>query len=673
MDKKQAEVRLKELRREIEHHNYRYHVLDDPEIDDFAYDKLTRELKAIEKEFPDLITPDSPTRQVGARVYRNSFAEVRHEVQMASLQDVFSTDDVREFDRRVRESVSDPAYVVEPKIDGLSVSMEYTDGYFTRGSTRGDGFVGEDVTENIRTIRSLPRKLADPLPFLEVRGEVYMSRENFLKAVEQQELNSERPFKNPRNAAAGSLRQKDPHIAAKRNLDVLVFNIQRIEGKTVSTHEESLRFLQEQGFPVVEHFPLTGSIEEAVEDIARNGERRGEYPFDIDGAVVKVNDFSQREVLGSTAKYPRWAVAYKYPPEEKETVLREVEVTVGRTGVLTPTALFDPITLAGTTVSRAILHNQDFIDEKQIAVGDTILVRKAGEIIPEVLGVTRHAGLNPVFRLPEVCPSCGHPVSRDGDDAAVRCSNAACPAQLERNLIHFASRDAMDVDGLGEAVISALLEAGCVHAPPDLYRLKADTLAGMDRMGEKSAANLLASLEKSKSNDLSRLLYGLGIRNIGQKASQLLARRFGTLEALMNASAAELTSIDGFGEVMAQSVVSFFADAGNRAMVEDLISLGLNTRSLDAPVSERLTGLTFVLTGTLATLKRSEATAKLEALGAKVSGSVSKKTSYVVAGEDAGSKLTKAQSLGVPILSETELISVLEGEPLPGKEASDGI
>jgi len=662
MDGQSAAARAKELRREIEHHNYRYHVLDDPEIDDFAYDRLTRELKAIESEHPELITPDSPTQQVGARVYQNSFAEVRHEVQMASLQDVFSTDEVREFDRRVRESIDKPEYVVEPKIDGLSVSLEYTDGYFTRGSTRGDGFVGEDVTENLRTIRSLPQKLREALPFLEVRGEVYMSREAFFKVVERQELNSEKPFKNPRNAAAGSLRQKDPRVTAKRMLDLLVFNIQRIEGKSIGTHVESLEFLRSLGFPVIPNFRTTTSIEEAIGEIAENGEKRGEYPFDIDGAVVKINTFSARETLGSTARFPRWAVAYKYPPEEKESVLRSIEVTVGRTGVLTPTALFDPITLAGTTVSRAILHNQDFIDEKQIAVGDVIIVRKAGEIIPEVLGVSRHTGENPVFRLPEVCPSCGHPVSRDGDDAALRCTNAACPAQLLRNLIHFASRDAMDIEGLGEAAVVALTQAGLVSAPPDLYRLKADELAALERMGERSAQNLLAALEKSKANDLYRLIFGLGIRNIGQKASQQLARRFGTMKALMEAPLEEITMIGGFGEVMAQSVVNYFADDGNRAMVRELIALGLNTHSLEAPVSDRLAGQTFVLTGTLANFTRAEATARLEALGAKVAGSVSKKTSYVVAGEDAGSKLTKAQGLGIPVLSETELAALLGDE-----------
>ena len=660
MDKSAAEARAAALRREIEHHNYRYHVLDDPEIDDFAYDALTRELKAIEAEFPDLVTPDSPTQQVGARIWQNTFAEVRHTVQMASLQDVFSADEVRDFDRRVRESVERPEYVVEPKIDGLSVSLEYRDGYFARGSTRGDGFVGEDVTENLKTIRSIPHKLKDPLPFLEVRGEVYLPRENFFKVVEQQELHSERPFKNPRNAAAGSLRQKDPRVTAKRMLEILVFNVQQIEGKTLSSHAESLEYLRALGFPVIGNFRTTDSIEEALRDIEENGARRGEYPFDIDGAVVKVNDFSQRDLLGATAKFPRWAIAYKYPPEEKETVLRAIEVNVGRTGVLTPTAVFDPITLAGTTVSRATLHNQDFIDEKQIALGDTIVVRKAGEIIPEVLSVSRHAGENPVFCLPAACPSCGHPVSRDGDDAAVRCTNVACPAQLVRNLIHFASRDAMDIEGLGEAVVLLLTENGLVRAPQDLYRLRADRLVALDRMGEKSAQNLLDALERSKHNDLSRLLYGLGIRNIGQKASQQLARNFGTLDAVMRASAQEILAIDGFGAVMAQSVVDFFADAGNRRMMEELVSLGLNTESGEAPVSDRLAGQTFVLTGTLSSLTRAEATARLEALGAKVAGSVSKKTNYVVAGEEAGSKLTKAQALGVPILSETQLLALLD-------------
>lgn len=661
MEKQEASLRAAQLRHEIEHHNYCYHVLDEPEIDDFAYDALTRELKAIEAEYPELVTPDSPTQKVGARVWQSTFDEVRHAVQMGSLQDVFSFDEVRDFDRRVRETVSSPEYVVEPKIDGLSVSLEYRDGLLVRGSTRGDGFIGEDVTQNIRTIRSIPHQLPVALPFLEVRGEVYMPKESFLRVVEQQELNDERPFKNPRNAAAGSLRQKDARVTAKRMLDILVFNIQQIEGKALTSHAESLEFLRLLGFHVVDNFRTTDSIETALGFIEENGARRGEYPFDIDGAVVKVNDFSQREQLGSTAKFPRWAVAFKYPPEEKETTLLSVEVNVGRTGVLTPTAVFEPITLAGTTVSRAVLHNQDFIDEKQIAVGDTIVVRKAGEIIPEVLSVKLHAGKNPVFRLPSVCPSCGHPVFRDGDDAAVRCTNLSCPAQVLRNLIHFASRDAMDIEGLGEAVVEALCASGLVRSPADLYRLEASQISVLDRMGDKSAQNLIDAIARSKENDLSRLVYGLGIRNIGQKASQLLARRFETLDRLQAASAEELTAIDGFGAVMADSLLKFFADDANRVLLDELRALGINTVCRDVPVSARLAGQTFVLTGTLATLTRSDATKQLEALGAKVSGSVSKKTTYVVAGEEAGSKLTKAQSLGVPILSEAELLSILNG------------
>ncbi len=660
MNKKEAESRAAVLRREIEHHNYCYHVLDEPEIDDFAYDALTRELKSLEAAFPEIVTPDSPTQKVGARVWQSSFVEVRHAVQMGSLQDVFSFDEVRDFDRRVRETVTDPAYVVEPKIDGLSVSLEYTDGWLTRGSTRGDGFVGEDVTENLRTIRSIPKKLPAALPFLEVRGEVYMPRGSFEKVVAQQELNGERPFKNPRNAAAGSLRQKDARVTAKRMLDIFVFNIQQIEGKTLSSHAESLEFLRSLGFPVIGNFQTTDSIEEAVRFIEENGKRRGGYAFDIDGAVVKVDSFAQRESLGSTAKFPRWAVAFKYPPEEKETTLLDIEVKVGRTGVLTPTAVFEPITLAGTTVSRAVLHNQDFIDEKQIAVGDTIVVRKAGEIIPEVLSVSKHAEKNPVYRLPSVCPSCGHAVSRDEDDAAVRCTNLACPAQFLRNLIHFASRDAMDIEGLGEAVVELLTENKLVRTPPDLYRLKAEQIAPLERMGDKSAQNLIAAIEKSKENGLSRLLFGLGIRNIGQKAAQLLARRFGTMDKLAAASQEELLAIDGFGQVMADSVTAFFSDGENRAMVSELAALGVDLTCRDAAASDRLAGQIFVLTGTLAAMTRGEATARLEALGAKVSGSVSKKTSYVVAGEEAGSKLTKAQSLGVPVLSETEFLSLLE-------------
>jgi len=659
MEKLKAKERAKALRKEILHHNYCYHVLDDPQIDDFAYDALTRELKAIEAEYPELITSDSPTQMVGARVWQSSFEEVRHTVQMASLQDVFSYDEVRDFDRRVRGEEIEPEYVVEPKIDGLSVSLEYVDGVFTRGSTRGDGFIGEDVTENLRTIRSIPKEIENAPHFLEVRGEVYMPRDSFEKVVVRQELNGEKPFKNPRNAAAGSLRQKDARITAQRMLDILVFNIQQIDGKELYSHAESLDYLRSLGFPVVSNFKTTSSIEEALEFIAQNGDKRGEYPFDIDGAVVKVNNFAQREILGSTAKFPRWAVAFKYPPEEKETTLLEIEINVGRTGVLTPTAVFEPITLAGTTVSRAVLHNQDFIDDKQIAVGDKIIVRKAGEIIPEVISVSCHCSDAGVYKIPDICPSCGHAVTREEGDSAVRCTNIACPAQLLRNLIHFASRDAMDIEGLGEAVVEMLVNNGFVKSPPDLYRIDADKIASLERMGDKSANNLIEAIEKSKGNDLSKLLFALGIRNIGQKASQILARRFGSMDKLASATEDELLTIDGFGKVMAESLVRFFRDDANIEMIEELKNLGLNMKCLDMPVSDRLAGKTFVLTGTLATLTRSEATAKLEALGAKVSGSVSKKTSFVVAGEEAGSKLTKAQTLGISILSEQELIKIL--------------
>ncbi len=658
--KETATTRAAALRGQIERCNYEYHVLDDPSLEDDEYDALTRELRKIEAEYPELITPDSPTQKIGAPILENTFEPVRHEVQMGSLQDVFSTDEVLLFDGRVRERLAGQRieYVVEPKIDGLSVSLEYRDGVFVRGSTRGDGFVGEDVTENLRTIRSIPKALPERLPFLEVRGEVYLPLESFSRIVAQQELNDERPFKNPRNAAAGSLRQKDPRVTAKRMLDILVFNIQRLEGKAVSSHTESLDFLRSLGFHTIPNYHAVDTIEQAVAEIAEIGERRGENPYDIDGAVVKVNAFAQREALGSTAKFPRWAVAYKYPPEEKSSTLLDIEVKVGRTGALTPTAVFEPITLAGTTVSRAVLHNQDFIDEKQIAIGDVILVRKAGEIIPEVLSVVTRSG-NPVYRLPDRCPSCGHPVSRDGDDAAIRCQNLACPAQLLRNLIHFASRDAMDIEGLGQAVVELLVSQGLVSSPIDLYRLEAEQLSTLERLGEKSAANLIAAIERSKENDLARLLFGLGIRNIGQKASQLLARRFGSMEALLAADREALIAIDSFGAVMADSLLSFFAQEENRAMLEALRALGVNMLCRDIPASDRLAGLSFVLTGTLPTLSRADATALIEGQGGKVTGSVSKKTSYVVAGEEAGSKLTRAQTLGVPVLDEAGLLSML--------------
>ncbi len=661
MEKHAAQKRIEELKKIVEYHSYRYYVLDNPEIEDYEFDRLMHELIDLEQEFPELQTPDSPTVRVGGATL-NDFQKVTHTVQMGSLQDVFSTNEVREFDARVRETIPAPLYVVEPKIDGLSVSLEYTDGRFTRGSTRGDGIVGEDVTENLKTIASIPLNLPEKLPLLEVRGEVYMPRLNFLKLVEQQEMNEETPFKNPRNAAAGSLRQKDPKIAAKRKLDIFVFNIQQIEGEELTSHKESLDYLKEQHFKVIPSYQRYDNIEDVIARIEEIGQMRGNLSYNIDGAVVKVDDFAQREQLGSTAKYPRWAVAYKYPPEEKKTVLTSIEINVGRTGVLTPTAVFDPIELAGTTVSRAVLHNEDFIKEKDIRIGDRIVVRKAGDIIPEVLSVVSHAPDSVPYEMPHRCPSCGSEVFRLDDEAALRCLNADCPAQLLRNLIHFASRDAMNIEGLGPAVIESLLDHSLLHSPADLYSLQREQIASLERMGEKSASNLLESIERSKQNDLSKLLFALGIRNVGQKAAVLLAQKFHPSGARFEANAEEIAEIDGFGNVMAQSVVDFFLLPETKVLIDKLKQAGVNTESKLIPAGERLAGLTFVLTGTLPTLGRREAAAMIEREGGKVSSSVSKKTSYVVAGEEAGSKLTKAQQLGVAILDEAGLLSLLSNE-----------
>lgn len=661
MDMKQAEKRAGELRRLIEKHNYSYYVLDNPSISDYEYDQLLHELIDLEAQYPQLALENSPTRRVGGAAL-NSFAPVRHEVQMGSLQDVFDFSELEAFDSRVREHVDKPVYIVEPKIDGLSVSLEYQNGAFVRGSTRGDGITGEDVSENLKTVRSIPMTLlsSNPPAFLEVRGEVYMPRSSFEKVVARQLENEEEPFKNPRNAAAGSLRQKDSRVTASRGLDIFVFNIQRIDGETLSGHRQSLEYLKSLGFKVIPSFKPFEKIDDAIAEIKAIGEKRYDYPFDIDGAVVKVDRFADRRLLGATAKFPRWAVAFKYPPEEKKTKLLEITVQVGRTGALTPTAVFEPITLAGTTVSRAVLHNQDFIDEKGISIGDIVVVRKAGDIIPEVVAVAEHQQGAPVYRIPETCPSCGSRAEREEGEAALRCVNLACPAQIARNLVHFASRDAMDIDGLGPAVVHQLLDAGLIHSPADLYTLTLEQLSGLERMGEKSAQNLLDALEKSKSRGLSRLVYALGIRGIGQKASQLLARRFQTMDGILAASAEEIAQIDGYGSIMAQSAADFFQLEQNRRLIDRLRALGLSMQCEDAPMGDSLTGKTFVLTGTLPTLSRSEAKEKIEAAGGKVRGSVSKKTDYVVAGEEAGSKLTKAEALGVTVIGESGLLELLK-------------
>lgn len=664
MDSIEAKDKIAVLTEAIREHNYHYYVLDNPEIPDFEYDRLMQELRALEAAFPQLAEEDSPTKVVGGAI-SNTFAPVTHVVQMGSLQDVFSPEEVDAFFTRVVTRVANPVFVVEPKIDGLSVSLEYTNGKFTRGSTRGDGFVGEDVTENLRTISSIPKSLKEPIPYLEVRGEVYMPIESFERVIREQELNGEKLFKNPRNAAAGSLRQKNPRVTAKRGLDIFVFNIQQIQGKEISGHHASLEQLKAWGFRVSPSYNAFTRLEDIKAEIAWIGENRGKFSFDIDGAVVKVDDFTHRETLGATSKFPRWAVAYKYPPEEKETTLLDVEINVGRTGALTPTAIFEPITLAGTTVSRAVLHNQDFIDQKQLAIGDKIIVRKAGDIIPEVVSVSCHHPEAAVYQIPMTCPACGQPAVRDLGDAVVKCQNVACPATRMRHLIHFASRDAMDIQGLGVAVVELLTEEGLVSSPADLYQLKVEQIAILERMGEKSAQNLINAIEKSKENDLSKLIFGLGIPNIGKTASGLLVQRFGSMEALMEAKVEEISQIEGFGQIMAKNVYDFFQNDQNRQLIHALKEAGVNmTGARPQSASELFAGKTFVLTGTLPSLTREQASELITQQGGKVSSSVSKKTGYLLAGEDAGSKLTKAQSLGVPILSEQDLLQMIQSQKI---------
>lgn len=659
MDIISAESRISELTKQLEYHNNLYYNMDEPEISDFEYDKMLRELETLEEQFPSLKSPFSPTNRVGGSAGAK-FSPVTHTVVMESLHDSFSHDELRDFDRRVREISPDVEYVVEPKFDGLSVSCEYENGIFVRGSTRGDGTTGEDVTDNLMTIQSLPKRIANAPEFMEVRGEVYMSFESFNELTKRQEENEEKTFKNPRNAAAGSLRQKNAKITAQRKLDIFVFNIQQVRGTELTTHAQSLNYLTELGFPTA-FYNVYDEIEDVISEIERIGDMRGSFDYAIDGAVVKVNSFETRSLLGSTAKYPKWAEAYKYPPEEKPTKLLNIEINVGRTGVLTPVGNFEPVLLAGTTVSRATLHNKDFIEEKGICVGDTVIIRKAGEIIPEVLSVKEHCKNAVPYEFPSRCPSCGSPVSKDDGEAAIRCTNTDCPAQLMRHLIHFVGRDAMDIDGFGPAVLEQLVNEGLVKSPADLYRLKAEDISNLERMAEKSANNLISAVEKSKENELYRLVFALGIRNIGLKAAKLLCENFPTIDDIMNAKAEDFEKIDGFGEIMALSIENYFLLDSTKELISDLKSLGLKMKS-SAPKSGNgiFSGKTFVLTGTLPTMKRSEASKLIEENGGKTSSSVSKKTSYVLAGEDAGSKLTKAQTLGITIISEEEFKSMLE-------------
>lgn len=660
MDFNLAQERVQFLTNELNYHNDRYYNNDSPEISDYEYDLMLRELENLEEQFPQLRKEDSPTQRVGGEA-AEKFSPVEHLVPMESLHDSFSFAELTDFDRKVREVVGNPFYVVEPKFDGLSVSAEYRDGIFVRGSTRGNGVVGEDITDNLRTIKSLPRRLSKPIPYLEVRGEVYMSNESFLELIKYQEENEEKLSKNPRNAAAGALRQKNSKITAMRNLDIFVFNIQQIEGVELTGHKQSIDFLGELGFKTAPFYNKFDNIDDVISEIERIGNLRGDFDFPIDGAVVKVDSFAEREELGSTAKFPKWAEAYKYPPEEKDTVLLDVEINVGRTGVLTPTGIFNPIFLAGTTVSRATLHNEDFIREKDIRVGDTVTLRKAGEIIPEVVALKKRGENTVPFQMPTVCPSCGSEVIREEGESAVRCTNTSCPAQLMRNLIHFVSRDAMDIDGLGPAVLELLVSEQLVKSPVDLYKLKSDDIKNLERMGEVSANNIISAISKSKENDLSKLITGLGIRHIGQKAAKLLCGKFPTVSDLTNADFASIVEIDGFGDIMASSVVNYFSLPSTLSMFSEFKELGLKlSESISENANNVFKGKTFVLTGTLPTLKRSEAAKIIEDNGGKVSGSVSKKTSYVLAGTDAGSKLIKAQSLGISVISEEELYNMIK-------------
>lgn len=654
----EAKSRIDELTEKLKYYSQKYYMEAVSEITDYEYDMLQRELISLELKFPEYAHSDSPTVTVGGNVEGRLFTSVNHAVKMESLQDAFSFEELESFNNRIIEN-SEPIYSVEPKIDGLSVSLEYKNGKFVRGSTRGDGLVGEDVTANLLTIEDIPKTISF-FGDLEVRGEVYMSHKRFLELVERQENEGVQPAKNPRNAAAGSLRQKDYKITAERKLSCFIFNIQHIDGKEINSHIDSLEFLKDLGFSVLPFYYKANGIKNAIERIVEIGEKRGELPFDIDGAVIKLDNITEREIFGSTAKFPRWAVAYKYPPEEKTTKLLDIEINVGRTGALTPTAKFEAVSLAGTTVSRAVLHNEDFILDKDICIGDTIIVRKAGDIIPEVLGVFEKSSERKPFKMPEFCPSCGARVSREEGEAVVRCTNAECPAQLARHLIHFASRDAMDIEGLGPAVVTLLLENNLIHHPYDLYSLKAEDLTSLERMGQKSAENLLSAIEKSKDNDLYRLIFAFGIRHIGAKAAKLVADKLQNMDSILSATIDDFIAIEGFGEIMAKSLFEFLSLPESRELIDKFKDFGLNMESKTVITDRRFDGMTFVLTGTLPTYKRNEAAAIIEGFGGKTASSVSKKTTYVLAGDEAGSKLEKANALGVTVIDEATFIEMIK-------------
>lgn len=657
-----SKTRVEELKQILNEANRDYYVLDAPKISDFEYDRLMRELIELEEAYPELKTSDSPSQRVGGEVL-TEFEQVVHTVQMQSLTDVFDKQELIDFDKRTASAlgIEKVEYVTELKIDGLSVSLEYVNGEFVRGSTRGDGNVGEDITNNLKTVKSIPLKLTEPVPRLEVRGEVFMPKSAFLKLNEIRELSGEPLFANPRNAAAGSLRQLDSRIAAQRNLDIFVFNVQSAEGLEFKTHSESLDYMEKLGFKVIPDRRIQHGIDEVYDEIMRLGDLRGELTFDIDGAVVKVNDLYSREVLGQNTKTPKWATAYKYPPEQKETELLDIVLQVGRTGVVTPNAVFEPVRVAGSLISRATLHNIDNIRAKDIRIGDTVIIQKAGDVIPEVVGVvkSKRKPNSAVYEMPKNCPVCGEPVERIDDEAAVRCTNSNCPAQQLRSVIHFASKPAMNIDGLGSAIVEKFMDLGLVKTPGDLYELKEEDISGLEGFGEKSAKNLIESIEKSKSRGLDRVLFGLGIRLIGSRAAQLIAERFGSIDEVMKADEERISAIPDIGEKMAKSLVHYFSEEASINLIEHLRRCGVDMTYESQKASDKFDGKTFVLTGTLPTMKRSEAKKLIETNGGKVSGSVSKKTDFVVAGEEAGSKLDKANSLGIPVLTEQELLNMI--------------
>ena len=656
----EPQKRIQDLTALLNEAGYRYYVLDDPTLPDFEYDRLLRELEDLEKTYPEYVLPDSPTKRVGGQAV-NTFGEVTHAVPLMSLQDVFSMEELEDFLNRTQEAMPNAAYSVEPKIDGLSVALEYEDGRFVRGATRGDGVVGEDVTENLKTIRSIPMTLENAPARLIVRGEVYMPKKTFHTLNAALEENGEKTFANPRNAAAGSLRQKDPKVTAKRKLDILVFNVQLAEGVTFTSHCETLEYLKSLRFKVIPYKKLSDP-KKIEEEILRINEEREKLPCDIDGGVVKLDNLAQRELLGATAKFPRWAVAYKYPPEVKSTVIEDIVIQVGRTGVLTPKAVVAPVRLAGTTVTNATLHNQDFISRLDVRIGDTVRIRKAGEIIPEILGVDlskRPENTKPYF-LPDRCPVCGAEVVRDEDGAFLRCTGAECPAQLSRNIAHFVSRDAMDIDGLGSAIVESLISQKLIKSPADIYYLTLEEISGLWKSGTTAAKKLLAAIEASKQQDLSRLIYALGIRQVGVKTGKSLAAAFGSMDAMMEAPLEALTAVPDIGEITAQSIYEWFRQDQSQHLIHRLREAGLNFESKRVITDTRLAGKTVVLTGTLSRFTREEATEKIELLGGKASGSVSRKTSFVVAGENAGSKERKARELGIPVLTEDEFWEMIQ-------------